>query len=133
MASTAVKGSLMTISLEGDALAECRNLVLHFTQQSIDVTSRDNNTWEDFITGRRGWTVDFEGMYIYTDVGYKVLQNHFTDLTPAAITVIITMPDAKTFTGEAILESMDLNAPYDDVLSISGTLKGQGTLTESAS
>ena len=133
MASSAVKGSLMTISLEGDALAECRNLVLHFAQQSIDVTSRDNNTWEDFITGRRGWTIDFEGMYIYSDVAYKVLQNHFTDQTPTAITVIVTMPDAKTFTGEAILESMDLNAPYDDVLSISGTLKGQGSLTESTS
>jgi predicted secreted protein len=133
MASSAVKGSLMTLSIEGDALAECRSLVLHFSQASIDVTSRDNNTWEDFIAGRRGWTVDFEGMYIYTDVGYKVLQNHFTDQSPAALTLIITMPDAKTFTGEAILESMDLNAPYDDVLSISGTLKGQGTLTESAS
>lgn len=133
MSSSAVKGSLMTVSFEGDALAECRNLVLHFTQQTIDVTSRDNNAWEDFIGGRRGWSVDFEGMYIYTDVGYKVLQNHYTDLSPTAITVVITMPDAKTFTGEAILESMDLNAPYDDVLSVSGTLKGQGTLTESTS
>lgn len=133
MASSAVRGANVTVSLEGDALAECRNLTLHFTQQTIDVTSRDNNAWEDFIVGRRGWTVDFEGMYIYSDVAYKCLQNHYTDLSPTAITVVITMPDAKTFTGEAILESMDLNAPYDDVASISGTLKGQGTLTESTS
>ena len=133
MSSSAVKGSNATVSFEGDALAECRNLVLHFTQQTIDVTSRDNNAWDDFLVGRRGWSVDFEGMYIYSDVGYKVLQNHYTDLSPAAITVVITMPDSKTFTGEAVLESMDLNMPYEDALTISGTLKGQGALTESTS
>jgi predicted secreted protein len=133
MSSSAVKGSLMTLSIQGDALGECRALTLHFTQATIDVTSRDNNTWDDFLAGRRGWSIDFEGMYIYTDIAYKALQNHATDLSPSSLTVVVTMPDNKTFSGSGVLESLDLSGPYDDACTISGTIKGKGTLSESTS
>jgi predicted secreted protein len=131
--SDAVKGQLMTLSVEDDLLAESRSFSLHFTQGSIDVTSRDNNAWADFLVGRRDWSIDFDGLYIYDDVAQKVLRSHFTDQSPAALTCIITMPDGATFTGEAILESMDYVGPYDDALTFSGSLKGQGAITASVS
>lgn len=131
--SNAVKGSSMTLSIEGDLIAESRSFAIHFTQATIDVTSRDNNSWEDFLVGRRGWSIDFDGLYIHDDVAQKVLRNHFTNLTPAALTCILTFPDSETLTGEAVMESMDYTGPYDDAITISGTLKGLGTLTASVS
>jgi predicted secreted protein len=85
------------------------------------------------LVARRGWTIDFDGLFIYNDVAKKVLLNHFSDQSPAAITAIVTMPDTATYTGECILTSMDFTGPYEDALTISGTLQGTGELTVSVS
>ena len=133
MTTAAVTGKNMTLSVEGDLMAEAQSFALHFAQSMIDVTSKDSNNWGDFLSGRKEWTVDFSGLYIYNDVAKKCLQDHFITGTPATLTLIITMPDSATFTGEAVLESMDYEGPVEEVLTISGSLKGQGTLTASVS
>jgi predicted secreted protein len=133
MTTNAVTGKNMTLSVEGDLMAEATSFSLHFSQAQIDVTSKDSNLWGDFLGGRKEWTVDFSGMYIYNDVAKKCIQAHFIDGTPATLTLIITMPDGATFTGEAVMESMDYEGPAEEALTISGSLKGQGALTASAS
>jgi predicted secreted protein len=123
----------MTLSVEGDLMAEATSFALHFSQAQIDVTSKDSNLWGDFLGGRKEWTVDFSGMYIYNDVAKKCIQAHFIDGSPATLTLIITMPDSATYTGEAVLVSMDYEGPAEEALTISGSLKGQGALTASVS
>jgi TP901-1 family phage major tail protein len=133
MATAAVTGKNMTLSIEGDLMAEAQSFALHFSQASIDVTSKDSDNWGDFLAGRKEWSIDFSGLYIYNDVAKKCLQDHFVLGTPATLTVIVTMPDSATFSGEAVLESMDYEGPAEEALTISGSLKGRGTLTASVS
>jgi predicted secreted protein len=133
MTTAAVTGKSMTLSVEGDLMSEARSFALHFAQNTIDVTSKDSDDWGDFLAGRKEWSIDFEGMFIYNDVAKKVLCNHFIDGTPTTITCIITMPDTSTFSGECVLESMDFDGPAEEALTISGSLKGRGALAHSVS
>ena len=133
MTTAAVLGKLMTLSIEGDLMAENQSFALHFAGTSVDVTSKDSDSWGDFIQGRKEWSIDFNGMYVYNDIAKKALQAHFIDGSPASLTVIVTMPDGATYRGEAVLESMDYDGPAEEALTISGSLKGRGALTASVS
>ena len=139
MTTNAVSGKSMTLSIEGDFVGEAQSFALHFAQSTIVVTSKDSNDWGDFLAGRKEWSIDFNGLYIYNDYAQRALKNHFlayTSLVPIAVPhlhVIITMPDGQTFTGEAVLESMDYEGPAEEALTISGSLKGKGALVPSTS
>jgi TP901-1 family phage major tail protein len=133
MTTAAVIGKNMTLSIDGDLMAEAQSFALHFSQSTVDVTSKDSDSWGDFLTGRKEWTIDFSGMYIYNDLAQKALSRHLISGTPAYVVVIITMPDAGTFTGNAVLESMDYEGPAEEALTISGSLKGKGALVSTVS
>lgn len=139
MTTNAVTGKSMTLSVEGDLLAEAQSFSFHFAQAQIDVTSKDSDNWGDYLAGRKEWSIDFSGLYIYNDYGQRALKNHalaYTALVPIALPhlhLILTMPDGQTFTGEAILESLDYEGPAEEALTYSGSLKGAGALVPSAS
>ncbi len=132
MASSAVTGQAMTLTLEGDALAESRDFSLALNQAEIDVTSRDSSRWGEFLPGRREWTITFDHLYITSDVAKKVILAHYEDGSPAALTALITV-GSQTFTGETIMTSFTLSLPYEGAVTASGTLKGTSTLTISVS
>lgn len=133
MASSGVSGKLMTLSVDGAALAESRNFTLTMNRETIDVTSRDSSRWRELIKSTRSWSISFEGLYIYTDVGKRVLQYNYSN-DGDAITVILTLADGTiTATGSAFLTELTYEGPFADASSISGTLEGTSTLTLSAS
>lgn len=133
MTTSAVSGYSLILSIEGDALAESRSFTLTMNQSLIDATSRDSAYWHEHIRNTRDWEVAFEGLYIYNDVAKKCLQNHYASASPASLTVLLTFPNAEYLSGEAKLVSMTYTGPYNEALTISGTLKGSGVLTQSAS
>jgi len=133
MPSNAVKGKNMTMTIEGDAIGESQDFTLRFAISQIDVTSRDSSSWGDYLTGRKEWSIDFSGLYIYNDIAQKVFRNHVINDSPSDIDVVITMPDSATFTGTAILTSFEYAAPHEGALTISGTLQGRGALSPSVS
>jgi len=134
MASSGVSGVLMTMSVEGSLLAESRSYTVHMTEDTIDITNRDTSWWGEHLAGRREWTIDFEGLYIYTDLGKKYLQYYWSDKTPATLTIILTLADGtNTLTGEAILTRLDYDGPFEGAATISGSLQGTAVLTASAS
>jgi predicted secreted protein len=130
---TGVTGKLMTLTIEGDALANTRNFTLTGNQDTIDTSNRDGDSWREFIIGLKEWSIDFDGLYIYSDVAYAILMEHYSTGTPASLTCIITMPDSDTFSGECTLETFSLTGPFDEVLTLSGTLKGTGALADTVS
>jgi len=131
--SSAVTGKSMTMSVEGALLAESQNFAIHFSANTIDVTNRDSSWHGEYLVGRDEWTVDFDGLFIYNDLAKKYLQYYWSDRTPATLTIVITMPDTSTYTGEAILTSLDYEGPFEDALKLSGSLQGTAVLTASAS
>ena len=133
MTTAATSGQTMTLTVNGAALGETRSFAIHFSQGEIDATSRDSARWGEFLKGRREWTIDFEGLFIYNNVAKKIFQSYFTAATPTTLTIILTMPDTATYTGTCLLTSMDYDGPAEDAVTISGSLKGTGALVASVS
>lgn len=133
--STAGKSAiLMTLSIEGNALAESRDFTLSQGQEEIDLTNRDSAWWKESIPGLRDWTISGGGLYIYNDPARQLLDWHWHDRTPSFLTIIITMADGTiTKTGEAFVTNITYPGPHAGAAEISFTLRGTHALTISAS
>lgn len=132
--STGVSGVLCTLSIEGSLLAESQNFSLTLNQALIDLTNRDTSFWQNSISGRRDWAVDGDGLYISGDLAKKYLQYHYTNRSPATLTLILTLADGTiTMTGEAILTNLTFPGPHEDAATITFSLSGTDALTASAS
>jgi predicted secreted protein len=126
-------GQNMTLTVEGAALGWSKTITLNDSQGVIDVTSRSSAQWGESLAGRREWTIDFDGFFIYNSVSKKVLFDHFNTHVPATISAIITMPDSSTYTGECLVESLTLDGNFEDAITCSGSLRGTGALAASVS
>jgi len=127
-------GVLMTLSIEGAALAESRDFTLNEGQGEIDLTNRDSGWWEESTPGIRNWTIGGGGLYIYNDPARKFLDYHWHDRTPPFLTIIVTMADGTvTKTGECYVTNITYPGPHAGAAEISFTLKGTHALTISAS
>lgn len=136
MASSAVSGVSMTMRVEGSLLGESRTFTVNLTGATIDVTNRDSSWWGEFLQGRREWTVDFEGMYIASDPGKKVLVDYYENRSPTVgtISLVIILADGTLqLSGEGILTSFTWDGPFEDAATISGSIQGTSTLTISVS
>ena len=133
MTSSAVAAQSMTLSIEGDPLGESRTFSLHLTADTIETTSRDSSWKREYLHGLQGWSIDFDGLYIYDDPAKKCLYEAWENRTFATLTVILTDADAVTYQGECILTDYTLDGAYDDAETASGSLQGTGALAISAS
>lgn len=134
MATSGLSGKLMTLSVEGQAVAESRDFTLHEGQDEIDLTSRDSSWWKESKPGLREWTISGGGLHIYNDPAQQLLDWHYHDRSPATLTVIITLADGtKQKSGECWVETLDYSGPHAGSAEMSFTLKGTHALTISAS
>lgn len=134
MATAGKTGSLMTLSIEGSALAESRDFTLTQGQEEIDLTNRDSAWWKESTPGLRDWAVSGSGLYIYNDHARQLLDWHWHDRTPSFLTVIITMADGTiTKTGECYVTNITYPGPHAGAAEVSFTLRGTHALTISAS
>jgi len=133
MTTGATTGATCTLACEGDILGGQRDLALNVAQEMIDASSRDSSRWGESLPGTKKWTITLSALFIYNDVAKKVIQDHILTGSPATISVIITTPDGSTYTGECIVSSFDIAAPYNDVMMMSATLEGSDALLASVS
>ena len=134
MPSSGVTGSLCTLSIEGQALAESREFTLSQGQQEIDLTNRDSSWWQESTPGIRDWTISGSGLYIYNDAAAQLLDWHWHDRTPSFLTIIITMSDGTvTKTGECYVTNITKPGVHDAEATVTFTLRGTHELDISAS
>ncbi len=130
--SSAIRGDAVTLTMGGDLIGESKEFSIALDVAEIDVSSRDSSRWSESLVGRRSWTITGSGLYIAADVAKKIMVDHYTDLAPTNITVILTI-GSQTFTGTALLSSLQISASHEGAVEYSFTLKGTGALTISAS
>ena len=127
-------GILMTLSIEGAALAESRDFTLTQGQEEIDLTNRSSAWWKESTPGLRDWTISGSGLYIYNNPARQLLDWHWHDRQPAFLTVVVTMADGTvTKTGEAYVTNITYPGPHAGAAEISFSLRGTHALTISAS
>ena len=134
MATSGVVGKLMTLSIDGNSLAESRDFTLTENQEEIDLTNRDSAWWKESTPGLRDWSISGSGLYIYNDHARQLLDWHWHDHTPSFLTIVVTMADGTiTKTGSAYVTNITYPGPHAGAAEISFSLRGTHALTISAS
>ncbi len=114
-------------------VAHLTNVTLSFSGETIDLTTKDNGGFRDFIMGVKSFSLSAEGL---TDFQPGTDNRNFDDLMTAAragssLTLLLknaTTGDS-THQGTAYVTALDLVSPMEAGLSFTTTLEFAGDLT----
>lgn len=114
-------------SASGIVLGGQRNATLNRSAESIDATSKDTEGyWKESIQGFKEWSIDADGAYVTDDAAYAKLEEAF--LNSENVDVYIQFPSGTKYEGNATITDFPIEAPYDDLVTYSLTLQGNGAL-----
>jgi TP901-1 family phage major tail protein len=110
-----------------EAIGGQQNCSLSMEADTIDVSNKNDNAWASFIAGAKSWSVSCDGQFITDDAGQKALMEAFVDGTNVKVEMK-NADDSVYFAGEAAITSIELEAAFDDVCTMSLELQGLGEL-----
>ncbi len=101
---------------------------------SIDTleTTALGDSWKKNIPGLKEWSASSEGDYSVTSdtTGQKALQDAY--LAGTSVTLKLYVDDTNYYTGTAYINSLSIEDPVDDLVSISIEFTGNDSLSFSA-
>lgn len=113
------------------AIAGQQGLTINRSADSIEVTSKDTvGGWKSKIAGMKEWSIDNDGLYVASHASHKALSGAFNEGELVCLKVINQKTEKGMFGGLAILTDYSLEAPYDDAMTYSISLEGNGGLVD---
>lgn len=113
------------------AVSGQQGLSINRSADSIEVSSKDTKGgWKSNLAGMKEWGIDTDGLYVPSDETHKILGKAFNDGDPVCIKVINGKTETPMFGGLAYIMDYSLEAPYDDAMTYSISLEGNGALTD---
>lgn len=131
MASTYTKGKGVIIKIK-DAGGELMPVAgqtggsLSREVETLEVYTKDDATKQVYGTFST-WSVSLEALYVLNDEGYALLETKFG--AKENVHVEIALEDGKTYSGEGLITSLEMDLGMDDMISISCEINGSGDLT----
>lgn len=113
------------------AIAGQQGLTINRSADSIEVTSKDTKGgWKSKIAGMKEWSIDNDGLYVANHASHKALSAAFENSELVCLKVINQKTETGMFGGLAILSDYSLEAPFDDAMTYSISLEGNGGLVD---
>lgn len=113
------------------AISGQKGLTINRSADSIEVTSKDTQGgWKSKIAGMKEWSVDNDGFYVPSHASHKALGTAFQNSDPVCIKIVNGKTKKSMFGGLAYVTDYSLEAPYDDGMTYSMTLDGNGALVD---
>ena len=109
------------------AIGGQKGCTLSLEADTIDISNKNDFGWASTISGAKSWTVSCEGQFIADDQGQQALFDAFV----AGTDVQVEMKNAAEsvyFAGKAAITSLEVDAQFDDVCTLSMELQGIGAL-----
>ena len=108
-----------------------KNWSLELSLETLETTALCDD-WKNYISGLKEWTASAEGDFeVITDTtGQKLLSDAY--LAGSTVEVKLFVDATNYFTGTAYINSLSIEDPVDDVVTISIEFTGNGALTLSA-
>lgn len=130
MAVTKGLDILIYVGSEGQkkAIGGQKGCTLTMEADTIDVSNKNDFGWASTIGGAKSWSVSCDGQFIANDQGQQDLFDAFV----AGTDVQVEMKNAAEsvyFAGKAAITSLEVDAQFDDVCTLSMELQGIGALT----
>lgn len=113
------------------AVAGQKSLTINRSADTIEVSSKDTTGgWKSNIAGMKEWSIETDGLYVASDESHRTLSKAFLNSDPVCIKVINAKLGVPLFGGLAYVTEYNLEAPYDDGMTYSITLSGNGALVD---
>ena len=138
------------IKYRGSVIARCRDFSLSINKNTVDITSFDTASWEEYVGDLKTWSISFSSMLTRTSTA-TTWSNTGANAAPTGTfdglymfmvgtseegdygaTVALGDFDNKAtavFEGIGILTSLSADGAVGDVISYSGEIQGAGALT----
>lgn len=113
------------------AISGQQGLTINRSADSIEVTSKDTTGgWKSKIAGMKEWSVDNDGYWVPSNESHKTLGKAFQNSDPVCIKIVNGKTKKSMFGGLAYLTDYSIEAPYDDGMTYSISLEGNGALVD---
>ena len=128
MAVAGKNGKVVVGASASKKVVGIKNWSLELSLDTLETTALGDD-WKNYITGLKEWSASSEGDYeVPVDTeGQKALQDAF--LNGTTVTVKLYVDGTNYYQGEAYINSLSIEDPDDDFLSISIDFTGTGALT----
>ena len=136
-ASNAIAGKDILLAIWNDdgsaimAISGQQGLTINRSAETTEINNKDTeDSWKSKLAGMKEWSIDNDGMYIKDDESHKLLGQYFESGDTVCIKIYNKKLRKGMFGGLAVITDYSLEAPYDDAMTYSITLEGQGKLTD---
>lgn len=128
MAIAGKSGKLAIGSTTPATVVGIKNWSLDLSLDTLETTALGDD-WKGYISGLKEWTASSDGDYnVHSDsAGQQALQEAF--LSGTVVEAMFYVDDTHYYTGEAIINSLSIEDPVDDVVSISIEFTGTGEIS----
>ncbi len=127
--AVAGKNGKVVIATTGDTkVVGIKNWSLELSLDTLETTALGDD-WKNYITGLKEWSASSEGDYEVPMDGQGQAALQYAFLHGSTITLKLYVDDKNYYTGEAYINSLSIEDPVDDVVSISIECTGTGPLT----
>ena len=123
----AIKGLDVLIKVGSQVVGGQRNASLEMSAETIDTTVKTTGGWASKITGIKSWTSSCDGVYFVDDAGLEAAQTAFMNGT--AVSLEFSNSSGLSYSGQAVITSMSVEAGQEDVVSYTISFEGTGALT----
>ena len=124
---SAIKGLDVLIKVGSQVVGGQRNASLEMSAETIDTTVKTTGGWAAKIPGIKSWTSSCDGVYFVDDAGLEAAQTAFMNGT--AVSLEFSNSSGLTYSGQAVITSMSVEAGQEDIVSYTISFEGTGALT----
>ena len=110
------------------AIGGQKGCTLTMEADTIDISNKNDFGWASTIGGAKSWSVACDGQFIADDQGQQALFDAFVAGTDVQVETK-NAAEAIYFAGKAAITSLEVDAQFDDVCTLSMELQGIGALT----
>ena len=109
------------------AIGGQKGCTLTMEADTIDISNKNDFGWASTIGGAKSWSVSCDGQFVADDAGQQALFDAFVAGTEVDIEMKNTA-ESVYFAGKAAITSLEVDAQFDDVCTLSMELQGVGAL-----
>lgn len=108
-----------------------QGLTINRSADSIEINSKDSSGgWKGKLAGMKEWSIDTDGLWVSSDESHKILSEAFENGDAVCIKVVNRKTQKGMFGGLAAVTDYPIEAPYDDAVTYSISLEGNGKLVD---
>ena len=122
------KGLDILVYVGSKAVGGQKGCTLTMEAETIDVSNKNDFGWASTIGGAKSWSVSCDGQFIANDEGQKALMDAFVAGTEVQVEMKNTA-ESIYFSGKAAITSLEVDAQFDDVATMTIELQGIGALS----